>query len=239
MTLTDTLPANTTFVSASDGGVLAGGVVTWSIGSVPVGPTVTRTVTVQVNDPLPAGVTSITNTATVTDDGANGADPTPANNTDTDIDSLATTPDLVVTKTDGVTSASPGDTLIYTLTISNAGHQDATGVTATRHAAGQHHLRQRLRRRHLLRRRGDLERRRPGRAHQRHAHRDRPGGQHRAGGRDLAHQHGHRHATTAPTAPTRPPRTTRPPTPTPCVAAPDLVVTKTDGADQRAAGADR
>ena len=131
MTLTDTLPANTTFVSASDGGVLAGNVVTWSIGSVPVGPTITRTVTVQVNDPLPAGVTSITNTATVTDDGANGADPTPANNTDTDIDSLATTPDLVVTKTDGVTSASPGDTLIYTVTISNAGAQDASGVTVT------------------------------------------------------------------------------------------------------------
>ena len=85
----------------------------------------------QVNDPLPAGVTSITNSATVTDDGANGADPTPANNTDTDIDSLATTPDLVVTKTDGVTSASPGDTLIYTVTISNAGAQDASGVIVT------------------------------------------------------------------------------------------------------------
>ena len=84
-----------------------------------------------MNDPLPAGVTSITNSATVTDDGGNGADPTPANNTDTDIDSLATTPDLVVTKTDGVTTASPGDTLTYTVTISNAGAQDATGVIAT------------------------------------------------------------------------------------------------------------
>ena len=131
VTLTDTLPANTSFVSASDGGVLAGNVVTWNIGNVPVGTPITRTVTVQVNDPLPAGVTSITNTATVTDDGGNGADPTPANNTDTDIDSLATTPDLVVTKTDGVTSASPGDTLIYTLTISNAGAQDASGVIVT------------------------------------------------------------------------------------------------------------
>ena len=29
MTVTDTLPANTTFVSASDGGTFAGGVVTW------------------------------------------------------------------------------------------------------------------------------------------------------------------------------------------------------------------
>ena len=131
VTLTDTLPANTTFVSASNGGLLSGNVVTWSIGSMPVGSIITRTVSVQVNDPLPAGVTSITNSATVTDDDANGPDPTPANNTDTDIDSLASTPDLVVTKTDGVNSTSPGSTLTYTVTISNAGAQDATGVTAT------------------------------------------------------------------------------------------------------------
>ena len=36
--------------------------------------------------------------------------------------------DLAVTKTDGVTSASPGDTLTYNLTISNVGNQGATGV---------------------------------------------------------------------------------------------------------------
>src|SRR5206468_2898842 len=65
------------------------------------------------------------------DDGSNGADPTPANNTATDIDSLASTPDLVVNKTDGVSAAQPGDTLTYTLTISNAGAQNASGVTAT------------------------------------------------------------------------------------------------------------
>jgi uncharacterized repeat protein (TIGR01451 family) len=98
VTLTDTLPANTSFVSASNGGALVGNVVTWNIGSVPVGSIITRTVIVQVNDPLPAGVTSITNSATVTMT-ATGADPTPAN-TDTDVDSLASTPDLVVTKTD-------------------------------------------------------------------------------------------------------------------------------------------
>ena len=73
VTLSDTLPLNTTFVSASDGGTFAAGVVTWTIGNVPVGTLLTRTVTVQVNDPLPAGVTSITNLATATDDGRRAA----------------------------------------------------------------------------------------------------------------------------------------------------------------------
>ena len=48
--LSDTLPNNTTFVGASDGGVLANSIVQWTIPSL-VNPTsVTRTLTVQVNN---------------------------------------------------------------------------------------------------------------------------------------------------------------------------------------------
>jgi uncharacterized repeat protein (TIGR01451 family) len=65
----------------------------------------------------------------VIDDGTHGNDPTPLNNTFTDTDSLNAAPDIVITKTDGVTTAQPGDTLSYTLTISNTGNQDATGVS--------------------------------------------------------------------------------------------------------------
>ena len=57
--------------------------------------------------------------------------PTPANNTATDTDTLIAAPDLVITKTDGLTSVQPGQTLTYTLTISNVGTQDATGVIVT------------------------------------------------------------------------------------------------------------
>ena len=81
MTVSDALPANTTFVSASDGGAFNGGVVTWNIGSVAAGATLTRTVTVVVNSVIPAGVTQIVNAASVQGDGSNGGDSNPANNT--------------------------------------------------------------------------------------------------------------------------------------------------------------
>ena len=157
--LTDTLPANTTFVSASDGGVFAAGVVTWNIGSLAAGASVTRLVAVQVNTAVPAGVTSITNTATATDDGTNGLDPTPADNTATDTDTLVAAPDLVLLKDDGVVSVVAGQTLTYTLTFRNDGNQARHRRDADRHAAGQHHLRQRLRRRRPGRQCRDLEHR--------------------------------------------------------------------------------
>src|SRR5439155_19564075 len=127
--LTDTLPANTSFVSASNGGAFGGGAVTWVIGNLAAGATVTRTVTVQVAATAPAGAGSLTNSATALDDGSNGPDPTPADNTGTDTDTLNAAPDLVVTKTDGAATAAPGSTLTYTITVTNAGNQDATGVT--------------------------------------------------------------------------------------------------------------
>ena len=40
-------------------------------------------------------------------------------------------PDLVVTKDDGVLSATDGDQLDYTITVTNVGRQTATGVAAT------------------------------------------------------------------------------------------------------------
>ncbi|HRE02579.1 MAG TPA: hypothetical protein PLV68_14860, partial [Ilumatobacteraceae bacterium] len=71
--LTDTVPANTTFVSASDGGAESAGTVTWpAVSLAGNGATFTRTLTVQVDDPLAAGVTTIDNTALVGDDGASG-----------------------------------------------------------------------------------------------------------------------------------------------------------------------
>src|SRR5262249_23621800 len=123
-----TLPANTTFVSASGGGTLANGVVTWNLGTLAGGgASSTRTLTVQVNNPAPAGVHSITNTPTVADDGTNGPDPAKA----TDPDALVAAADLAITKDDGVTTVTPGQTLTYTLTIRNVGNQGSTGVVVT------------------------------------------------------------------------------------------------------------
>ncbi len=123
--ITDTLPLHTTFITASDGVSVTGRIVTWSTFSLAAGAKVTRTLTVQVNDRLPAGVDLITNTVTV------GPDPTPANNTASDTDGVEAAPDLAISKDDGQTTALPGQTLTYTLAISNIGNQGATGVVVT------------------------------------------------------------------------------------------------------------
>ncbi len=83
---------------------------------------------VVVDDPAVAGATQVSNTASVVDDGANGADPT-ANNSQTAVTPIDAMPDLVMVSkvADGATVA-PGGALVYTLTYANTGDQDATGV---------------------------------------------------------------------------------------------------------------
>ncbi|MBI2213058.1 MAG: DUF11 domain-containing protein [Acidobacteria bacterium] len=84
-----------------------------------------------VATPLPGGVTQIANTATIADDGTNGADPTPGNNTGSD-----TTPvivaDVSIVKT--LTTAGPytaGQSISYSLVVSNSGPSTATNVQVT------------------------------------------------------------------------------------------------------------
>src|SRR4029077_11571164 len=69
-----------------------------------------------------------TNTATVTAP-AGVTDPTPGNNSATDSDALGASADLAITKTDGVTTATPGGSVTYTITASNAGPSNAPGAT--------------------------------------------------------------------------------------------------------------
>ena len=59
--VTDTVPANTSFASASDGGALAGNVVTWPAVTIAPGSSITRTLTVNVADALKKKVTAIVN----------------------------------------------------------------------------------------------------------------------------------------------------------------------------------
>ncbi|HOU13524.1 MAG TPA: hypothetical protein PKZ84_10440 [Anaerolineae bacterium] len=131
--LTDYLPAHTTFVSASDGGSQsAPGVVTWPTFALNGGgASVLRTVTVAVVTPFPADTNLITNTVSVTDDGSNGPDPTPDNNTAEDVDAVSAAPDLLLTKDDGLTVVQPGSTLIYRLVVTNTGNQLSTGIVLT------------------------------------------------------------------------------------------------------------
>ena len=71
---------------------------------------------------------SIVNTATIAAP-AGTTDTNTANNSATDTDTINPQADLSITKTDGVTTATPGNTVTYTITASNAGPSDAIGAT--------------------------------------------------------------------------------------------------------------
>lgn len=77
--LVDQVPEHLELVAASDGGVLAGDTVTWSLGEVAAGASHTRTLVADVAATAPYG-TIVVNSAAVADDGASGPDGEPVNN---------------------------------------------------------------------------------------------------------------------------------------------------------------
>ncbi|MGJ8628474.1 MAG: hypothetical protein ACSHXB_16050 [Sulfitobacter sp.] len=92
----------------------------------PVGASVSYAVTCTV---APGFVGTLSNTAAVT---SSSTDPVPGNNSATDNDTVVSANhDLVVSKSDGLTSAVAGTSITYTIVASNAGPSDATGATLT------------------------------------------------------------------------------------------------------------
>jgi uncharacterized repeat protein (TIGR01451 family) len=137
--LTETVPANSTFnAGASTAGWVcapnnnAGSTCTLAVGTVAgaSGP-FSATFAVTVVNPVPAGVTQISNTASIANDGTNGSDPVPGNNTGSDTTPVTAAPDLSITKSDGGVSTKPGGSLAYLLTYGNSGSSGATGVVIT------------------------------------------------------------------------------------------------------------
>ncbi|WP_231759362.1 isopeptide-forming domain-containing fimbrial protein [Microbulbifer elongatus] len=132
--VTDTLPDVSLFTNftASTGGVidLGAGTVTWDIGDLGAGEAITLTLSAEVAESVPTTIPTQTNTVVVDDDGSNGPDPTPDNNTD-EAEFDITYVDLAIDKDDGGITAAPGDTLVYTLNYANNGTQEATGVVIT------------------------------------------------------------------------------------------------------------
>jgi uncharacterized repeat protein (TIGR01451 family) len=125
VTIVDTLPANTTFVSADAGGTPGGGIVTWSLGSVNAGASSSRTLVLRINKPLATNsVAQVTNRAAIrcTEIAA------------TSSNSVSTTvgyPLLSVGKSVDSTSILPNSVMTYTLTVSNASFVSSTGTVVT------------------------------------------------------------------------------------------------------------
>ncbi|HPG93451.1 MAG TPA: DUF11 domain-containing protein, partial [Dokdonella sp.] len=121
-TVADTFPASLTCTWTCVG---AGGGTCTAAGSgnindtvnLPSGGSTTYTASCTISA---AATGSLSNTATVAAPGG-VTDPTPGNNSATDTDTLAASANLGITKTDGVTTATAGGSVTYTITASNAG----------------------------------------------------------------------------------------------------------------------
>jgi large repetitive protein len=125
VTLSDTLPAGETYVSATSQGTVAysNGTVTVQLGSMAAGAADTTTIVVAVS---PSATGSLTNTVTVS---GNQPDPNPSNNTSTVTTQVAQSVDLALVKTATPNPVTAGNQLTYTLTATNNGPSNATGVT--------------------------------------------------------------------------------------------------------------
>jgi len=131
--LSATLPENTSFdaVKSTAGWqqVGTGSQYRLMIGGLNSAVSGTASFTVDVASSVPAGLSTLSGSFSIFDDGLNGSDPTPVNNSTSTATAIDATPDLSLTKSDGgLTSVIPGATLTYTLTYANVGNQGATGV---------------------------------------------------------------------------------------------------------------
>jgi uncharacterized repeat protein (TIGR01451 family) len=106
------------------------GTITWQIPELGGGEAITLTVTTSLVRPLPAGVNDFTNTASVVDDGSNGADANPGDEVASDTNLVVNAaPDYVVVKANNTDKLIPGQTYTWTIQVSNVGNQGGTGVT--------------------------------------------------------------------------------------------------------------
>ncbi|MFK7736190.1 MAG: SdrD B-like domain-containing protein [Pirellulaceae bacterium] len=131
--VTDTLPANVTFVSATGGTVTApsgsSNDVLVDIGTLASGANQQVTVTVTIDADAPD---TITNTASVTStETAGGFEANTTNNSVTEPTALNPSIDLVVTKADSIDPVIAGNSLVYTVIVTNNGPSQATNVSLT------------------------------------------------------------------------------------------------------------
>ena len=120
-TLTDVLPSGVTVISQPQGCTVTGSTMTCALGNLDAGDLVVLDYTVEI--PLSGGTLVNTATATTTTPTIN-----PSTATDTTTNVVVPVADLVVSKVASKTEAKIGDTVVYTVTVTNNGPGTATNV---------------------------------------------------------------------------------------------------------------
>ena len=125
--VTDTLPSGVTFVSAtaSPGTTYDNGTGLWTVGDLADSGSATLTITVTTARSTRGTITNVAEAS------ANEADPAPGNNSVAESTLVNGEADLAVSKQDTPDPVIAGTALTYTLTATNYGPSDATGVTVT------------------------------------------------------------------------------------------------------------
>ena len=123
VTSTDNLPSGYTYVSDNGGGAYNSGTGIWTIGNLTNGATTSLNITAKVN-----ATGSYANTATVT---SPIGDPIPGNNTSTSTPIPVPQSNLTIVKTVNNATPNVGSNIVFTLTVTNNGPSNATGVKAT------------------------------------------------------------------------------------------------------------
>jgi uncharacterized repeat protein (TIGR01451 family) len=123
--ITDTVPTNSTFKSAANGGTHAGGVVTWNVGTVAAGATSTVSFVVTVNSGLPNGTILRNTTYNIASTQTASAAGTELTTT------VVSAPILNISKTAAPSPVVAGQDLTYTITYSNTGNENAANTVIT------------------------------------------------------------------------------------------------------------
>lgn len=125
----DVLPSGYTYVSDDSGGLYDVGIGYWNVGNLTAGSNATLNILVEVN-----ASGNYLNRAELVTSAIQDPDSTPGNNipTEDDQDEQSTTPrhvtDISVMNTVDNLSPSAGDQIVFTITVNNAGPNDATGL---------------------------------------------------------------------------------------------------------------